>query len=115
MAAIAANIIPTVREKGILQDLIVRPNNSGFEILAGRRRFYAAKVIESERGELPAAQLRRAGELTDADAPRNLPDRECRPRGRGRNHRLRNLFGPDQVKAGRWTKSPAPSARPNIK
>jgi len=50
MAEIAANIIPTAREKGILQDLIVRPNNSGFEILAGRRRFYAARVIEAERG-----------------------------------------------------------------
>ena len=50
MAAIAANILPTVREKGILQNLIVRPNNDGFEILAGRRRFYAAKVVEQERG-----------------------------------------------------------------
>lgn len=50
MAEIAANIIPSVREKGILQDLIVRPNNAGFEIVAGRRRFYAAKVVESERG-----------------------------------------------------------------
>src|SRR5450755_4930053 len=50
MAEIAANILPTVREKGILQDLIVRPNNDGFEILAGRRRYYAARVIESERG-----------------------------------------------------------------
>ena len=37
---------------GILQDLIVRPNNDGFEIVAGRRRFYSAKVIEAERGEL---------------------------------------------------------------
>ena len=52
MAEIAANIIPSVREKGILQDLIVRPNNAGFEIVAGRRRFYAAKVIESERGSV---------------------------------------------------------------
>jgi ParB family transcriptional regulator, chromosome partitioning protein len=50
MAAIAANILPTVREKGILQNLIVRPNQDGFEILAGRRRYYAAKVVEQERG-----------------------------------------------------------------
>jgi ParB family chromosome partitioning protein len=53
MAEIAANILPTVREKGILQDLIVRPNADGFEILAGRRRYYAARVIENERGEFP--------------------------------------------------------------
>jgi hypothetical protein len=46
MAGISANIIPSVREKGILQDLIVRKNNAGFEILAGRRRFYATKVVE---------------------------------------------------------------------
>ncbi|MBN9553989.1 MAG: ParB N-terminal domain-containing protein, partial [Alphaproteobacteria bacterium] len=44
MAEISANILPTVREKGILTPLIVRPNNDGFEILAGRRRYYAAKV-----------------------------------------------------------------------
>lgn len=50
MATIAANILPTVREKGILQNLIVRPNQDGFEILAGRRRYYAAKVVEQERG-----------------------------------------------------------------
>lgn len=50
MAEIAANIIPSVREKGILQELIVRPNNDGFEVVAGRRRYYAAKVVENERG-----------------------------------------------------------------
>jgi len=49
MAEIAANILPTVREKGVLTPLIVRPNNDGFEILAGRRRFYAARVIAHER------------------------------------------------------------------
>ena len=68
MAAIAANIIPTVRERGILTDLIVRKNNSGFEILAGRRRFYAAKVIENERGEFPPISCDVRENLTDADA-----------------------------------------------
>lgn len=68
MAAIAANIIPTVRERGILTDLIVRKNNSGFEILAGRRRFYAAKVIESERGEFPPINCDVRENITDADA-----------------------------------------------
>lgn len=68
MAHIAANILPTVREKGILSDLIVRPNNEGFEILAGRRRFYAAKVIEHERGEFPTINCDVRENLTDADA-----------------------------------------------
>ena len=68
MATIAANIIPTVRERGILTDLIVRKNNTGFEILAGRRRFYAAKVIENERGEFPPINCDVRENLTDADA-----------------------------------------------
>ncbi len=50
MAELSANILPTVRDKGILTPLIVRPNNDGFEILAGRRRYYAARVIEQEAG-----------------------------------------------------------------
>ena len=68
MAEISANILPTVREKGILSDLIVRPNNSGFEILAGRRRYYAAKVIESERGEFPPLNCDVRENCTDAEA-----------------------------------------------
>src|SRR6185312_9020932 len=68
MSQIAANILPTVREKGILCDLIVRKNNAGYEILAGRRRFYAAKVIESERGECPPLNCDVRENLTDADA-----------------------------------------------
>lgn len=68
MAEIAANILPTVREKGILTDLIVRPNNDGFEILAGRRRFYAAKVIEKERGAFPPINCEVWENITDADA-----------------------------------------------
>ncbi|HJT42676.1 MAG TPA: ParB N-terminal domain-containing protein [Rhizomicrobium sp.] len=68
MAAIAANILPTVREKGILSDLIVRQDNAGFEILAGRRRYYAAKVIENERGDFPPLPCDVRENLTDADA-----------------------------------------------
>lgn len=68
MAEISANILPTVREKGILSDLIVRPNNSGFEILAGRRRYYAAKVIESERGEFPDIKCDVRENCSDAEA-----------------------------------------------
>jgi ParB family chromosome partitioning protein len=68
MAAIAANILPTVREKGILQNLIVRPNNDGFEILAGRRRFYAAKVVEQERGSFEPIKCQVIDEADDASA-----------------------------------------------
>jgi ParB family chromosome partitioning protein len=68
MAEIAANILPTVREKGILQDLIVRKNNAGFEILAGRRRFYSALVVESERGDFPPLPCKVLDETDDASA-----------------------------------------------
>jgi len=47
IAEIAANILPTVREKGIQTPLIVRPNADGMEILAGWRRYYAARVIRT--------------------------------------------------------------------
>ena len=68
MAEISANILPTVREKGILTPLIVRPNNDGFEILAGRRRYYAAKVIEGEKGDFPPVQCDLRETCSDAEA-----------------------------------------------
>ena len=68
MAEISANILPTVREKGILTPLIVRPNNDGFEILAGRRRYYAAKVIEGETGNFPPFSATCARTCSDAEA-----------------------------------------------
>lgn len=45
-----ADILPSVREKGILQTLLVRPNADGFEIVAGGRRYFAAKAVARERG-----------------------------------------------------------------
>jgi len=68
MAEISANILPTVREKGILTPLIVRSNADGFEILAGRRRYYAAKVIEGEAGNFPPVQCDLREECSDAEA-----------------------------------------------
>ena len=68
MAEISANIIPSVREKGILQDLIVRKNNAGFEILAGRRRLYAAKVVENERGAFEPVKCNVVESGDDANA-----------------------------------------------
>ena len=68
MAEISANILPTVRDKGILTPLIVRPNNDGFEILAGRRRYYAAKVIEGETGNFPPVACDLRETCSDAEA-----------------------------------------------
>jgi ParB family chromosome partitioning protein len=68
MAELSANILPTVRDKGILTPLIVRPNNDGFEILAGRRRYYAARVIERETGSFPPLNCDLRENCSDAEA-----------------------------------------------
>ncbi|MBX9898028.1 MAG: ParB N-terminal domain-containing protein [Qipengyuania sp.] len=65
-----SDILPTVRKRGILVPLIVRANcgPDAFEIVAGARRFTAAKIVAEEKGEaepLPCAILE---EGDDADA-----------------------------------------------
>jgi ParB family transcriptional regulator, chromosome partitioning protein len=65
-----SDILPTIRKRGILQPLIVRPNcgPDAFEIVAGRRRFHAAQIVANETGDadpVPCAILD-AGD--DADA-----------------------------------------------
>lgn len=57
-----ADILPTVRARGVLVPLIVRPNcaEGAFEIVAGARRFTAATIVASEKGEaepMPCAIL----------------------------------------------------------
>ncbi|WP_334185898.1 ParB/RepB/Spo0J family partition protein [Novosphingobium sp.] len=46
-----SDILPTVRARGILQPLLVRPNCEAghYEIVAGCRRFHAAKIVAAER------------------------------------------------------------------
>ncbi|PTD16816.1 ParB/RepB/Spo0J family partition protein [Sphingomonas fennica] len=65
-----SDILPTVRKRGVLVPLIVRPSCSpdAFEIVAGARRYTAAKLIADEKGEaepLPCAILE---DGDDADA-----------------------------------------------
>jgi len=45
------DILPTVRKRGVVQPVIVRPNcgPDAFEIVAGRRRFVAALIVADER------------------------------------------------------------------
>jgi len=47
-----ADILPSVRKRGILMPLLVRPNGSPttFEIVAGRRRYFAARAVAEETG-----------------------------------------------------------------
>ena len=51
-----ANILPSVRARGVLVPLIVRQNGSpdSYEIIAGKRRYHAALTIAQESGEAEA-------------------------------------------------------------
>lgn len=55
------NILPSVRARGILVPLIVRPNDvDGYEIVAGKRRYHAALTVAEECGgidPLPCAVM----------------------------------------------------------
>lgn len=49
-----SDILPSIRARGVLVPLLVRPNGSpeNFEIVAGRRRYFAAKAIADELGDI---------------------------------------------------------------
>ena len=49
-----SDILPSIRARGVLVPLLVRPNGDPdrFEIVAGRRRYVAAKTIADEQGEI---------------------------------------------------------------
>jgi ParB family chromosome partitioning protein len=66
-------ILPTVRKRGILQPLLVRPNGSPetFEVIAGARRPTAAGTIVDEAGDidpLPCAVLAEADDAAAVEA-----------------------------------------------
>lgn len=50
------DILPSIRERGVLQPLLVRPVQDcedRFEIVAGRRRYFASKVVAEESDDQP--------------------------------------------------------------
>jgi len=48
------DLIPSIRQRGILQPLLVRKNGKGYEIVAGRRRYLAVQSLEKEGLEIEA-------------------------------------------------------------
>lgn len=68
-----SDILPSVRARGILVPLLVRPNGEPdhFEVVAGRRRFFAATTIAGENGEgspLPCAILEEGDDAAALEA-----------------------------------------------
>ncbi len=62
------DILPSIRKRGILQPLLVRPDAEGFGIVAGRRRYLAAKTLEQEGLEVEALPCAVMAEGDDIDA-----------------------------------------------
>jgi ParB family chromosome partitioning protein len=50
-----SDILPSIRARGVLVPLLVRPNGSPdtYEIVAGRRRWFSAKTLKEEGGDVP--------------------------------------------------------------
>lgn len=65
-----SDILPTVRKRGIIQTLLVRPNcqEGHFEIVAGARRYHAALTVAQETGEAEPLPCRILAETDDAAA-----------------------------------------------
>lgn len=65
-----SDILPSIRKRGILMPLLVRPNGSPttFEVVAGRRRWYAARTVKEEAGSFPPVPCLIMAEGDDADA-----------------------------------------------
>lgn len=65
-----SDLLPTVRKRGIIQTLLVRPAAEAgqFEIVAGARRFHAARIVAAETGEPEPLPCRILAETDDAAA-----------------------------------------------
>ncbi|WP_375210673.1 ParB/RepB/Spo0J family partition protein [Hyphococcus sp.] len=48
-----SDILPSIRESGIRQTLLVRKEGDHYGVVAGRRRYFALKEIEKETGQTP--------------------------------------------------------------
>src|SRR3546814_10466450 len=66
-----SDILPTVRKRGIIVPVLVRPNCApdAYEIVAGARRFHAARLVAAERrAEGQEVEPMPCAILSDSDA-----------------------------------------------
>lgn len=65
-----SDILPTIRKRGVIQTLLVRPaaEDGYYEIVAGARRFHAAALVAVETGEAEALPCRVLAAGDDAAA-----------------------------------------------
>ena len=63
-----SDILPSILTKGVLQPLIVRPEDGKFGVVAGRRRWFSFKAKKEEVGEVDAPPCAIMEEGDDAEA-----------------------------------------------
>jgi len=63
-----SDILPSIRARGVQQPLLVRKNGTGYEIVAGRRRFFSLKTIAKEGGAIEPVPCAVMAEGDDAAA-----------------------------------------------
>lgn len=65
-----SDILPTIRKRGVIQTLLVRPaeTEGDYEIVAGARRFHAAQLVAAETGDAEALPCRVLAAGDDAAA-----------------------------------------------
>ncbi len=63
-----SDLLPSIRQKGVLQPLIVRPEDGKFGIVAGRRRYFSLKAVKAELGEVADPPCAIMAEGDDAEA-----------------------------------------------
>jgi ParB family chromosome partitioning protein len=63
-----SDILPSIRTKGVLQPLIVRPEDGKFGVVAGRRRYYSLRSIKEDAGEVAPPPCAIMAEGDDAEA-----------------------------------------------
>jgi ParB-like chromosome segregation protein Spo0J len=91
------NILPSVRARGILVPLIVRPSaeDGGYEIVAGKRRYQAAVVVAQETGESEALPCAVIEPGDDAAPDAGIESAAARMAGTGRLSREARAHRPE--------------------
>lgn len=63
-----SDILPSIRQKGVLMPLLVRHEEGKYGVVAGRRRWFSLKSVKEEVGEVAAPPCAIMEEGDDADA-----------------------------------------------